>query len=363
MAEVGAVRSRALLGVVGTLALIVTACAGADGPTGDDLGAGASPTPAAKAAEEPPPDPTAAPEPTSAPEPTPTSPGADEAAGGAVGCDEDAMLEAVQAALATQGIPEHAFEHASFEDFLCADDFGSVRVERLSDPGYRVVLAHAQEGWSALLPLAPACQDHARYDVPADVWYDLVPSAATDSERGWVDCLPSGGPVAGEPVADQPGLTPTADGIGVADFGAGAQETLDAVAAHLGIPTFDSTFTNECGPFRTVRFDSDASAGLALWFTVDPGGEERFERYELGVQGFDPARGLPPLPPGLEDVATPEGIGYGSSMAEAESVYPHLEHAGHVVQSMDSLWETGTGLRLRETDGVVALLAATREFC
>ncbi|MCB1007055.1 MAG: hypothetical protein KDB35_22925, partial [Acidimicrobiales bacterium] len=100
------------------------------------------------------------------------------------------------------------------------------------------------------------------------------------------------------------------DGIGVAPFGTPADEAIAALTEALGPPVSEGGTACASG--------SDSGVQLLSWtnFSVEIGSESGLYLWSLATSGSFGAG--PPPPPGL---ATPEGLGVGSTLAQFESTY------------------------------------------
>ena len=113
-----------------------------------------------------------------------------------------------------------------------------------------------------------------------------------------------------QPVA--PTLVLDRDGLGVASFGDVADDTIAAVTAVLGEPDKDSGWVEPLtiGACAGAEARFVAWGSLYLYFSDESGvghGERHFFSYSYGSE-----RDLEAIPEGL---ATPEGIGLGTSVA------------------------------------------------
>jgi len=108
------------------------------------------------------------------------------------------------------------------------------------------------------------------------------------------------------------------DGVGDVRFGADADSAIFVVASVLGGPTDDSGWINAVSltcPGTEVRLVSWGD--LTMYFgdesTVSSGRRHFFH------WSFGPPAGIEIVPKGMK---TPEGIGFGSSVAEIRAAYP-----------------------------------------
>ena len=120
------------------------------------------------------------------------------------------------------------------------------------------------------------------------------------------------GPVAG------PTLVLGREGLGVAAFGAGADDTIAAVTAVLGEPDKDSGWVEplSIGACAGEQGRFVAWGSLYLYFSDQSGfasGEPHFFGYSYGSESD-----LEAIPEGL---ATPEGIGLGTTVAFLRAAY------------------------------------------
>ena len=160
--------------------------------------------------------------------------------------------------------------------------------------------------WSALavaVAVVGACaRDAAQSAGGASVASTTVPPS---------EVVASAAPVAPTLVLDR-------DGLGVASFGDVADDTIAAVTAVLGEPDKDSGWVEPLtiGACAGAEARFVAWGSLYLYFSDESGvghGERHFFSYSYGSE-----RDLEAIPEGL---ATPEGIGLGTSVAFLRAAY------------------------------------------
>jgi hypothetical protein len=111
------------------------------------------------------------------------------------------------------------------------------------------------------------------------------------------------------------------DGLGIATFGAGADETIASITAALGEPDEDSGWVD---PLTVGACDGDEARFVAwgtlyLYFSDRSAfgdGERHFFGYSYG--SVDDLEAIP------EGLATPEGIGLGTTVAFLRAGYPDV---------------------------------------
>jgi hypothetical protein len=126
---------------------------------------------------------------------------------------------------------------------------------------------------------------------------------------------PVSGP-AGSPVA--PTIVLADDGLGIAAFGAGADDTIAAITAVLGEPDEDSGWVDPL----TIGACAGDEARFLAWGTLYVYFSDRSafgdgERHFFGYS-YGSVRDLDAIPEGL---ATPQGIGLGTTVAFLRAAY------------------------------------------
>jgi hypothetical protein len=158
---------------------------------------------------------------------------------------------------------------------------------------------------------------------------DSEQPSASDDEFAVVvvtsaDVAPSGAPSIAEPVAASslptaaPSLILGREGVGVAAFGEPADEAIGAVTAVLGEPDQDSGWVEplSIGACAGTEARFVAWGALNLYFSDESpvaAGEPHFFSYSYGSE-----RDLAAAPEGL---ATPEGIGLGTTVEFLRAAY------------------------------------------
>ena len=150
----------------------------------------------------------------------------------------------------------------------------------------------------------------------------VVGGCARDAAQSAGDRSVASPSVPGSVVSSGPVVAPTIvlarDGLGIAAFGDAADDTVAAVTAVLGEPDIDSGWVEPLSigacAGETARFVAWGS--LYLYFSDESGfghGERHFFSYSYGSESD-----LEAIPEGL---ATPEGIGLGTTVAFLRAAY------------------------------------------